>query len=140
MQTVTSKEIVLTLKSIVANAGSIPKTFHTDFDHQLIGGHALHWIQANKSHIIATNASCQLSHSLVECNGQSIVCMAHDYITKKQGGREFWFYAIQHLTRMVNQILGCLGHKLPSPVELVHSTKPDATTWFELSQCCNFSR
>ena len=47
-------------------------------------------------------------------------------------GREFWFYAVKHLARMINQIPGRLGRKLISPFELVHGIKPDATTWFEL--------
>ncbi|KAL7539482.1 hypothetical protein ACHAXR_009373, partial [Thalassiosira sp. AJA248-18] len=50
----------------------------------------------------------------------------------KQVGREFWFYAIAHAAHMLNQIPGRLGRKLTSPFELVHNTKPDARTWFQL--------
>ena len=58
--------------------------------------------------------------------------MARSYITEKQVGREFWFFAIKHAAHMLNQVPGRLGRKLTSPFELVYNQKPDARTWFEL--------
>eukprot|EP00956_Cyclotella_meneghiniana_P035945 scaffold119809_cov102-Cyclotella_meneghiniana.AAC.2 len=58
--------------------------------------------------------------------------MARAYITEKQVGREFWYFAIKHASLMVNQVPGRLGCKLTSPFELVHGVKPDSSTWFEL--------
>jgi hypothetical protein len=58
--------------------------------------------------------------------------MARAYITEKQVGREFWFYAIRHAAQMINQVPGQMGRKLTSPFELVHGVKPDSSTWFEL--------
>ncbi|KAL7523063.1 hypothetical protein ACHAWF_000973, partial [Thalassiosira exigua] len=58
--------------------------------------------------------------------------MARAYITEKQVGREFWYYAILHAVLMINQVPGRLGRKLTSPFELVHGVKPDSRTWFEL--------
>ena len=46
--------------------------------------------------------------------------MARAYITEKQVGREFWFYALQHASLMINQVPGRLGLKLTTPFELVH--------------------
>ena len=58
--------------------------------------------------------------------------MARAYITDKQVGREFWYYAISHAALMINQVPGRLGRKLTTPFELVHGAKPDSKTWFEL--------
>ena len=33
---------------------------------------------------------------------------------------------------MLNQVPGRLGHKLTTPFELVHNSKPDSKSWFEL--------
>ena len=58
--------------------------------------------------------------------------MARAYITEKQVGREFWFFALLHSAHMINQVPGRLGRQLTSPFELVHGVKPDSSTWFEL--------
>eukprot|EP00804_Cyclotella_cryptica_P008738 CCRYP_018465-RC/>CCRYP_018465-RC protein AED:0.27 eAED:0.26 QI:0/-1/0/1/-1/0/1/0/969 len=58
--------------------------------------------------------------------------MARAYITEKQVGREFWYFAIKHAVYMLNQIPGRLGRKLTTPFELVYGVKPDSSTWFEL--------
>jgi hypothetical protein len=42
--------------------------------------------------------------------------MARAYITDKQVGREFWYYAIKHAAHMSNQVSGRLGRKLTSPL------------------------
>lgn len=62
-----------------------------------------------------------------------MVHMAWSYITEKQVGCEFWFFAIKHAAHMLNQVPGHLGRKLTSPLELVYGhQKPDAKTWLEL--------
>eukprot|EP00956_Cyclotella_meneghiniana_P030923 scaffold79637_cov24-Cyclotella_meneghiniana.AAC.1 len=58
--------------------------------------------------------------------------MARAYITEKQVSREFWFFAVRHAAIMINQVPGRLGRRLTTPFELVHGTKPDSSTWFEL--------
>jgi hypothetical protein len=70
---------------------------------------------------------------------ETLVRMARAYITDKQVGREFWYYAIKHAAHMCNQVPGRLGRKLTSPFELVHGIKPDASTWFELFSVGFFS-
>jgi hypothetical protein len=61
-----------------------------------------------------------------------MVRMARAYITEKQVGREFWYFAIRHAAQMMNQVPGRLGRKLTSPFELVHGVNPNSNTWFEL--------
>ena len=58
--------------------------------------------------------------------------MARTYITEKQLGREYWYFAIVHAANMINQVPGRLGRKLTTPFETVHNKKPDSKTWFEL--------
>jgi hypothetical protein len=57
--------------------------------------------------------------------------MARSYISEKQMGREYWFFAIKTAAHMLNQVPGRMGRKLTSPFELVYGVKPDAKTWFE---------
>eukprot|EP00956_Cyclotella_meneghiniana_P020999 scaffold37679_cov76-Cyclotella_meneghiniana.AAC.13 len=132
MQALTSNEIISCFEQFVSAAGDVPKCFHSDFDKKLIGGKALRWIQEHKSRIIASPSQRQSSNGLVERTWQTLVRMARAYITEKQVGREFWFYAVKHSALMINQVPGRLGRKLTSPFELVHGVKPDSSTWFEL--------
>ncbi|KAL7503562.1 hypothetical protein ACHAXN_002711 [Cyclotella atomus] len=127
-----SNEIISCLVQFQVAAGGTPKTYHSDFDQKLIGGKARRWILESKSHIIAAPAHRQSSNGLVERTWQSIIRMAWAYITEKQVGREFWYYAIKHAAHMINQVPGRLNRKLTSPFELVHGVKPDSSTWFEL--------
>eukprot|EP00804_Cyclotella_cryptica_P030273 CCRYP_019237-RA/>CCRYP_019237-RA protein AED:0.06 eAED:0.03 QI:0/0/0/1/0/0/3/0/1322 len=132
LQSLTGTAILSAFEAFVAEAGSVPTTFHADFDKKLIGGSALRWIHSNHSRIKAAPASHQSSNGLVEATWKTIVKMDRAYLTEKQMSREFWFYAVKHATRMMNHIPGRLGRRLVSPFELVHGVKPDSTTWFEL--------
>jgi hypothetical protein len=132
LSSLTSNHIIAALEAFRSDANGIPKKFHSDFDKKLIGGKALKWINANNSKIIAANAGRQSSNGLVERTWRTIIQMAQAYITEKQVGREFWFYAITHAASMINQVPGRLGRKLTTPFELVHNVKPDSKTWFEL--------
>ena len=58
--------------------------------------------------------------------------MARTYITEKQVGLEYWYFAIVNTANMINQVPCRLGRKLTTPVETVHNSKPDSKTWFEL--------
>eukprot|EP00804_Cyclotella_cryptica_P026709 CCRYP_007942-RA/>CCRYP_007942-RA protein AED:0.35 eAED:0.34 QI:0/0/0/0.66/0.5/0.33/3/0/1904 len=132
LQSLTGTAITDALDSFASEAGSVPRTFHADFDKNLIGGAALRWIHSHQSRVKAAPASRQSSNGLVEATWKTIVKMARAYLTEKQMNCEFWFYAVKHATRMMNYIPGRMGRRLASPFELVHGTKPDSTTWFEL--------
>jgi hypothetical protein len=132
MQALTSNEIISALNSFTSLAGMVPRCFHSDFDQKLIGGKARKWILESGSGIIAAPSNRQSSNGLVERSWQTMVRMARAYITEKQVGREFWYFAIRHAAQMMNQVPGRLGRKLTSPFELVHGVKPNANTWFEL--------
>jgi hypothetical protein len=119
------------LKPFVADAGAHPTKFHADFDQKLIGGAALRFINKH-SKIIAAPACCQSSNGLVESTWRMIIRMARAYTTENQVSCEFWYFAINHSTLMLNQIPGRLGRKLTTLFELVHGVKPDAATSFEL--------
>ena len=40
---------------------------------------------------------------------------------------------------MLNQIPGCVGHKLTTLFELIHNSKPDSKSWFELFSVSYFN-
>jgi hypothetical protein len=122
----------LALLAFCAAAGGLPKCFHSDFDKKLMGGRALRWILDNKSNIKAAPACRQSSNGLVERTWQTLVRMARSYITEKQVGREFWYWAVRHAAMMLNQVPGRLGRKLTTPFELVNNKKLDSKTWFKL--------
>ena len=44
-----------------------------------------------------------------------------------------------HAAMMLNQVPGRLGFKLTTPFELVHNSKPDSNTWFELFSISYFN-
>eukprot|EP00956_Cyclotella_meneghiniana_P043606 scaffold278980_cov116-Cyclotella_meneghiniana.AAC.1 len=131
MQTTSSANMILALETFRADTGAYPKTYHADFDQKLIGGAALRYINKH-GRIIAAPARRQSSNGLVEVTWKTIVRMARAYITEKQVSREFWFFAVRHAAIMINQVPGRLGRRLTTPFELVHGTKPDSSTWFEL--------
>ena len=58
--------------------------------------------------------------------------MARAFINEKQVRRELWYFAVHHAAMMLNQVPELLGLKLTKPFELVHNSKPDSKTWFEL--------
>ena len=132
LTSLTSSEIVSAFELLRSDAGGVPRRFHSDFDKKLIGGQALKWILSNNSNIKAAPANRQSSNGLAESTWKTIVKMARAYITEKQVGREYWYYAIKHAAHMLNQVPGRLGRKLTTPFELVHNVKPDPRTWFEL--------
>ena len=94
LQTLASSDITAAFDAFVSEAGSVPKTFHADFDKKLIGGKALRWIKEAKSRLIAAPSNRQSSNGLVERTWQSIVRMARAYLTVKQQGREYWWFAV----------------------------------------------
>ena len=54
------------------------------------------------------------------------------YLSEKQTPRDYWFHAVQHACRMMNQIPAKVGGKLTTSFELVHHAPPDTRTWFPL--------
>ena len=115
-----------------ADAGRLPHRFHFNFDRKLISGNSLRWILSNFSKIIADLAGHQYLNGLAERTWPGIIQMAQAIITEKQFGQEFWYFAVRHAAMMVNKVLSRLGHKLTTPFELVHNSKPDFKTWIEL--------
>ena len=53
-------------------------------------------------------------------------------MTEKKFGREFWYLLVQHAAVMLNQFPVWLGITLITPFELIHNSKTDSKTWFEL--------
>jgi hypothetical protein len=104
MQALTSNEIISALNSFTSIAGMVPKTFHSDFDQKLIGGKARKWILEAGSRIIAAPSNRQSSNGLVERSWQTMVRMARAYITEKQVGREFWYFAIRHAAQIIKYL------------------------------------
>jgi hypothetical protein len=127
-----SDAIIAALEQFQADAGGLPRRFHSDFDTKLIGGKTLRWILHNNSNIIAAPAKQQSVNGLVERTWQTILRMARAFITEKQVGREYWYYALRHAAYMVNQVPGRLNRKLTTPFELVHNQKPRPEAWFQL--------
>ena len=58
--------------------------------------------------------------------------MARAFINETQVRRVLWYFAVHHAAMMLNQVPELRGLKLTKPFELVHNSKPDSKTWFEL--------
>jgi hypothetical protein len=67
-----------------------------------------------------------------------MVHMAPAYLTEKKMPRTFLFYAIVHLARMMNVILGTYSGHLVSPFLLVHGVGHNERTWIPLFSLCYF--
>ena len=117
LASLTSANIIDALQHFYAHVGRLPTLFQTDFDTKLIGGATQRWILSHNSNIIATPADRHSSNGLVERTWRTIVTMVRAYITEKQVGRNFWFYAVSHAASMLNQVPGRLGRRLTSPFE-----------------------
>ena len=99
-----SNHIIDALEAFRAEAGHIAKAFHANFENT-----ALKWIQSNNSKVITAPAWWQSSNGLVKCTGRTIVTMARVYITEKQVGHEYWYFAVVHVANIINQRPGRLG-------------------------------
>ena len=132
MSSLSSTSITSVLELFEADAGRLPHKFHSYFDRKLISGNALWRILSNGSNIIAAPDGRQSLNGLAERTWSTIIQMARAFITEKQVGREFWYFAVQHASMMMNQFPCRLGLTLTSPFELVHNSKLDSNTWFEL--------
>ena len=125
-------KIINTLSQFRADIGHLPCRFHSNFDRKLMGGKCLRWINNDKSKITAAPAKRQSANGLVERTWRTLVQMYRAYLTKKQTPQEYWYWSILHGYRMLKHVPGHLNSKLTYPFELVHVTKPDPRTWFEL--------
>ena len=132
MSSLSSTSITSALDLFKSDAGRLPHIFHSDFERKLIGGNSLRWILSNGSNIIDATAGRQSSNGLAERTWRTIIEMARTFITEKQVGRELWYFAVRHAAMMLNQVPGRLGLKLTTPFELIHNSKPNSKTWFEL--------
>ena len=67
IQSLASVHIIAALKPFQSKASGVLKTYHSDFNHKLIGGATLRWInKQNKCLIISANAGRQSSNGPVE--------------------------------------------------------------------------
>ena len=112
MFSLSSTSITSALELFKSDTGRLPHRFHYNFDRKLIGGNALRWILSNGSNIISDPAGRQSLNGLSEHMWCTIIQMAQAFITKKQFGREFWYFAVRHAAMMLNQVPGRLGLKL----------------------------
>ena len=132
MSSLSSTSITSALEWFEADAVRLTQRFHSNFDRKLIGGNALRWILSNGSNIIAAPAGRQSPNGLAERTWHTIIQIARAFVTDKQVGRELWYFEVIHAAMIINQVTGRLGLKLTTPFELVHNSKPNSKTWFEL--------
>ena len=132
LQSLAASNIIQALEEFRADAGCLPKQFRCDCDKKLLGGATRRWIYRNHSKIIGAPAGRQSANGLVERTWQTLCRMARFYLTEKQMSKDYWFFAIQHAARMINQLPGNADGKFTTPFELVHRAPPDARTWFPI--------
>ena len=112
--------------------GRLSHSFHSDFDRKLIGENSLRWILSNGSNIIAAPAVHQFSNILAELTWRTIIQMVRSFIIEKQVVQEFWYFAVRHATMMLYKVPVRLGLTLTTLFELIHHSKPNSKTLFEL--------
>ncbi len=87
------------------------------------------FLYTNNSSIAASLAGFQSSNGLVKAHWKIMVHMSRAYLTKKQMPQIYWYYAINHPSRMMSMIPSKYRGKLASPFMLVHGVCPDPRTW-----------
>ena len=132
MSSLSSTSITSVKEHFKVETGCLYHRFQSDFDRKLIGGNALRWILSNGSNIIAAPAGRQYSNGLEERTLSTLTQMTQAFISENQVGRECCYFAVRHAAMMLNQVPGRLGLKLTTLFEIVHNSKPDSKTWFEL--------
>ena len=111
-----SANVIEALEQFRADAGGLPKQFRCDCDNKLLGGDARRWIYRNRSKIIGAPAGRQSSNGLAERGWQTVCNMARAYLAEKQIPKDYWYHAIHHACRMMNQIPLKIGGKLTTPL------------------------
>jgi hypothetical protein len=86
------------------DAGSLPHCLYTDFDNKLIAGPTEQFLHENGCKICASPNSHQDKNGLVECAWQTIVSMAHYYVTDMQMPRSFWYWALWQAVFVLNYL------------------------------------
>ena len=84
LKSLTHSHIIAALELFHSNAGTIPKTFYTDFDPKLIKGKMADWIRQANSKVIAAPSARQDKNGLVERNWNVAVDMACANLTHAQ--------------------------------------------------------
>jgi hypothetical protein len=112
--------ILSAIRLFWAAAGSLARCFYCDCDRKLFGTAISEYLIDNHSKVVTAPAKRQLLNGLVESHWKIMVHMARSYLTEKQMQRTFWFYAIVHSARMMNEILGTYQGHLASPFHLIH--------------------
>ncbi len=112
-------------------AGVFAHQFQCDCNEKLFGSTIRSFLHLHQSSIVASPAGRQSSNGLID-HWKIMVHMSQAYLTEKQMPWTFWYYAVKHLARMMNMILGKYQNKLASPFMLVHGIRPDPRTWLPL--------
>jgi hypothetical protein len=130
--------ILVAICSFHAAVVSLARCFYCNCDHTLFGTTINEYLIDNKSKVVAAPVKWQSSNGLVELHWKTMVHMARVYLTKKQMPRNFWFYAIVHLARMMNAVPGTYSGHLASPFLVIHSVDHNEQTWIPLFFLCHF--
>jgi hypothetical protein len=110
----------------------LPHRLYTDFDNKRIAGPTEQFLCENGCKICASPNSHQDKNGLVERAWQTIVYMAHSYVTDMQMPHSFWYWALRQAVFMLNYLPCTVSQVLISPHELVYGVKPDYQLLFRL--------
>ena len=104
MSSLSSTSIISTLEQFKSDAGRLPQRSHYNLDRKAIGVNAQQWFLLNGSNIITDPVGRQSSNGLAERTCCTLIKIARSFITEKQVGREFWYFAVCHAAMMFNQV------------------------------------
>jgi hypothetical protein len=138
LKDLTSASIISALCLFRASAGSLARTFYSDWDLKLFSLAVNEYVMDGLSKVISAPAKRQSANGLVESHWKVMVHMACAYLTKKQMPRAYWFYAIMHAARLMNAIPSKHSGLLASPFLLVHGVGHNERTWIPLFSLCYF--
>ena len=134
-----STTIINTLQKLKVTAGKLPRKLYTDFDPKLLSAKVTSWYHQQNGMILAAPPEQQHQNGLVERTWQTLSKMARAFINDKQMPRSYWYWAVQHASRVHNVFPLKFDGQLTTSHELVYKSKPDYRQLFRLFSTTYFS-
>lgn len=111
----------------------LPRCLITDFDTKLIGGSAREHLNSLKIHVNAAAAHRQDQNGLAECQRQTMILMARNWLASAELPTKFCFFAVKRMTEICNYFPFQLEDGTwTTLLQSAHDVKPDLRVLFKL--------
>jgi hypothetical protein len=113
------------ISKFLLDCGTTPTLIRTDFDYKLMGGKVQEILTTNKIQLESAPPYRQSQNGLVEHHWQTLVNMAHNWLTSAQLPCTYWYFAVKRACKISNIMPIQVNKTLTTPFELVYNRKVD---------------